>query len=329
MRRARLPSTGRTARPSSVARRRRVEPVPFAERSRWAAKLARGEFVTSVEIVPPRGVDASRMLADVRQAEGRRRRRGERARRSARAEPHGRAADERADRAAGRHRDGDALRLPRPQPARHAERLVGRVGRWPPQPARHHRRSAEDGPVPRRDGGLRRRLDRPHESRQQPESRSRSRRQRDRPADAVRDRRRRESGGDRSRSRSSSASSWKVDAGAEFAITQPVFDAAQLEKFFQRDRGPAHSGHRRHLAARVGAQRRVSGERGARACRCPRRSSRGCGGRTRSRRSTPWPRGSRSRARCSSGCGRSCRACRCRRRSGRWSWRCEVFDGRR
>jgi homocysteine S-methyltransferase len=40
--------------------------VPFAERSKWAAKLAAREFVTSVEIVPPRGVDASRMLADVR-----------------------------------------------------------------------------------------------------------------------------------------------------------------------------------------------------------------------------------------------------------------------
>ncbi len=42
-----------------------VEPVPFADRSRWAAKLARGEFVSSVEIVPPRGVDTSRMVADV------------------------------------------------------------------------------------------------------------------------------------------------------------------------------------------------------------------------------------------------------------------------
>jgi len=42
-----------------------VEPVPFVERSQWAAKLARGEFVTSVEIVPPRGVDASAMLRDV------------------------------------------------------------------------------------------------------------------------------------------------------------------------------------------------------------------------------------------------------------------------
>lgn len=42
-----------------------VEPVPFAERSRLAAKLAKGTFVSSVEIVPPRGVDASRMLKDV------------------------------------------------------------------------------------------------------------------------------------------------------------------------------------------------------------------------------------------------------------------------
>jgi homocysteine S-methyltransferase len=42
-----------------------VPPIPLAERSRWGAKIATGRFVTSVEIVPPRGVDASRMLADV------------------------------------------------------------------------------------------------------------------------------------------------------------------------------------------------------------------------------------------------------------------------
>jgi 5,10-methylenetetrahydrofolate reductase len=41
------------------------EPVAFDQRSRWAAKLARGQFVSSVEIVPPRGVDATRMLSDV------------------------------------------------------------------------------------------------------------------------------------------------------------------------------------------------------------------------------------------------------------------------
>ena len=39
--------------------------VPLANRSRWGAKIASGAFVTSVEIVPPRGVDATRMLADV------------------------------------------------------------------------------------------------------------------------------------------------------------------------------------------------------------------------------------------------------------------------
>jgi homocysteine S-methyltransferase len=44
-----------------------VDAVPLAQRSRWGAKLAAGTFVTSVEIVPPRGVDATRMLADVGQ----------------------------------------------------------------------------------------------------------------------------------------------------------------------------------------------------------------------------------------------------------------------
>jgi len=41
-----------------------VPPVPLADRSKWGGKIARGEFVTSVEIVPPRGVDASKMLRD-------------------------------------------------------------------------------------------------------------------------------------------------------------------------------------------------------------------------------------------------------------------------
>ena len=48
----------------TVVRPAGCEPVPFAQRSRWAAKLAQGKFVSSVEIVPPRGVDASRMLGD-------------------------------------------------------------------------------------------------------------------------------------------------------------------------------------------------------------------------------------------------------------------------
>jgi homocysteine S-methyltransferase len=41
-----------------------VDAVPFAERSRLAAKIARGQFVTTVEIVPPRGVDAAKLLRD-------------------------------------------------------------------------------------------------------------------------------------------------------------------------------------------------------------------------------------------------------------------------
>ncbi len=58
-------SGGATVRPpTSDLRPPTHEPVPLAERSRWGAKLARGEFVASVEIVPPRGVDASRLLED-------------------------------------------------------------------------------------------------------------------------------------------------------------------------------------------------------------------------------------------------------------------------
>jgi len=41
-----------------------VEPIPMAERSRLAAKIAAGTFVTSVEIVPPRGVDTARLERD-------------------------------------------------------------------------------------------------------------------------------------------------------------------------------------------------------------------------------------------------------------------------
>ena len=43
------------------------QPVPLAERSRLAGRLARGEFVTTVEIVPPRGVDPAPMFQQVRQ----------------------------------------------------------------------------------------------------------------------------------------------------------------------------------------------------------------------------------------------------------------------
>src|SRR5690242_448009 len=43
-----------------------VEQVPLARRSAWGKKLAAGQLVTSVEIVPPRGVDPAPMLAQCR-----------------------------------------------------------------------------------------------------------------------------------------------------------------------------------------------------------------------------------------------------------------------
>lgn len=53
------------ARAEAPAKPLGAPPVPLAERSRWGKKVALGEFVTSVEIVPPRGVDATTMLADI------------------------------------------------------------------------------------------------------------------------------------------------------------------------------------------------------------------------------------------------------------------------
>ncbi|HEX4945245.1 MAG TPA: bifunctional homocysteine S-methyltransferase/methylenetetrahydrofolate reductase, partial [Blastocatellia bacterium] len=43
-----------------------VEPVPLAERSKLAYKVANNQFITSVEIVPPKGIDPTKMLEGVR-----------------------------------------------------------------------------------------------------------------------------------------------------------------------------------------------------------------------------------------------------------------------
>lgn len=65
VRRTPAAGAGAVTTPGGAARHPGVTPVPLAERSRWGGKIAAGQFVSSVEIVPPRGVDASRMLADV------------------------------------------------------------------------------------------------------------------------------------------------------------------------------------------------------------------------------------------------------------------------
>ena len=56
---------------------------------------------------------------------------------------------------------------------------------------------------------------------------------------------------------------WKVEAGAQYAITQPVFDTEQLREFLKRIEHVPHSDHRRHLAAGFLSQRRVSAQRSA------------------------------------------------------------------
>jgi homocysteine S-methyltransferase len=58
--------TPRVAVHAPEADARAVEPVPLAERSEWGRKLAAGEFLTTVEIVPPRGVNPDAMLDGVR-----------------------------------------------------------------------------------------------------------------------------------------------------------------------------------------------------------------------------------------------------------------------
>ncbi|MBW3670136.1 MAG: bifunctional homocysteine S-methyltransferase/methylenetetrahydrofolate reductase [Acidobacteria bacterium] len=43
-----------------------VEPVALEKRSRWGERIAKGRFVTTIEIVPPKGPDPSDMIAKVR-----------------------------------------------------------------------------------------------------------------------------------------------------------------------------------------------------------------------------------------------------------------------
>ena len=67
-----ISSGSSTVSPRSCPRRHgphrgpRSDPVPLAERSRFGAKLAEGEFVTTVEIVPPKGVDPAPMFDQCR-----------------------------------------------------------------------------------------------------------------------------------------------------------------------------------------------------------------------------------------------------------------------
>ncbi len=43
-----------------------IQVVPPEERSKWSGKIARGEFVTSVEVLPPKGCDAAKTLDQIK-----------------------------------------------------------------------------------------------------------------------------------------------------------------------------------------------------------------------------------------------------------------------
>ncbi len=53
-----------TATEATRSNPKRVEPTPLAQRSKFGAKIAAGIFVKTVEIVPPRGTDATKLVAD-------------------------------------------------------------------------------------------------------------------------------------------------------------------------------------------------------------------------------------------------------------------------
>ena len=63
------PRSGNTSRATvthaaTASRAQGTETIPLGDRSRWARRIVGGEFVTSVELVPPRGVDATKLLRD-------------------------------------------------------------------------------------------------------------------------------------------------------------------------------------------------------------------------------------------------------------------------
>jgi methionine synthase I (cobalamin-dependent)/5,10-methylenetetrahydrofolate reductase len=63
--------TGRTGRLAGAVRVEENKPeeipvTPLAERSEWGRRLARGEFLTTVEVLPPKGCDATKTLESIR-----------------------------------------------------------------------------------------------------------------------------------------------------------------------------------------------------------------------------------------------------------------------
>ena len=211
----------------------KVEPPALEERSKIGSMVAAGDFITMVEIVPPKGIDCSKEI----------------------------------DGAALLHRLGvDAINVPDSPRASarmsaqslcvqiqqhvgietilhytcrdrnvlsHSERSVGRLVDRAEEHSLPDGRSAEAGELSERDGGVRCGRDWIGERRPQLELWTGHREQLNRRLYRVHDRGRGQpwrAGHDQEVRRFA----FKVEAGAEFAITQPVFDLRVLEEFLRR-----------------------------------------------------------------------------------------------
>ena len=69
--RAVSPRQAKTAKPTETAKVIDLKPidvqvVPAEDRSKWSRKIALGEFVTSVEVLPPKGCDAAKTLESIK-----------------------------------------------------------------------------------------------------------------------------------------------------------------------------------------------------------------------------------------------------------------------
>ena len=171
-----------------------TEAAPIADRSAWGRKLAAGEMATSVEILPPRGTDASGMLESCRWLKE--------AGVDAVNVPDGArammrmgviAASALIEREIGIEtvahyccRDRNLLGM--------MSDLIGAQALGSEEHAADHGRSAEDGPVSGRDGGLRHRFGGTDQPGLAPQPRPGPRRQCHGQLDLIRGRRGRESG---------------------------------------------------------------------------------------------------------------------------------------